>query len=139
MSETTYNVTKTKKYKSGSIKYIKHYLHGKLHNDKGPAHIRYDKQGKIILEEYYILGKLSRLFAPAKIKHKENGEVKLSYYYKGLRHNKYGPAVITIDKNGNKKSEIYYFNDKLCSPMCCGPVYENTGSYNIASLANLSA
>jgi len=120
-----YTTTKTKTYKSGNVKYIKHYLHGRLHNDKGPAVMKYNKKCKLILEEYYICGKLSRLFAPARIKHKSDGEVKISYYYKGLKHNKFGPAVIVIDKDGNKKSETYYFNGKLSNPMNGGPIYQN--------------
>jgi len=96
---------------NSNIKSIKFLLNGKLHNSRGPAKLIYSESEELLKEYYYINGKKSRLYAPAVITYFAGAKPlakKLEYFYKGYRHNKYGPAIIRLDKYGNKKYETYY-------------------------------
>jgi len=42
---------------NGKKKVVKHYLHGLLHNENGPAHIIYSINGYPLISHYYLYGK----------------------------------------------------------------------------------
>ena len=65
---------------------VKHYQHGLLHNDKGPALIYVNGT-----QVYYVNGKIHRLKGPAIIC--TDGTTK--YYRNGLLHRLYKPAIIS--------------------------------------------
>jgi antitoxin component YwqK of YwqJK toxin-antitoxin module len=60
--------------------------YGKLHNEAGPAHRRWHKNGQLESEAYYLNGKL---------------------------HNDAGPAYREWHENGKLACEAYWLEDKL--------------------------
>ena len=83
--------SETKKYHSnGQLRSIIYRKKNKIHNENGPAIIRYDYKGAIKDEEYYKMGK---------------------------RHREDGPAInypnATPNESPSWYKPIYYINDEL--------------------------
>lgn len=103
-------------YANGRCNTEKWYLNGVLHRSKGPAKIKYFRDGKIWLEKWFLYGKLHRLQGPAKIRYFRDGEISLEkwYLYDKL-HRLQGPAVTEWRHTNNRYDKIsdeWYFEGK---------------------------
>ena len=82
-------------YSNGNKQYESWWLKNKplcAHKNDAPAHIEYDKNGKIEGEFYYQYGKLHRENGSAYITYKKDGSVKVARYY--LNGNKVRKSVV---------------------------------------------
>jgi antitoxin component YwqK of YwqJK toxin-antitoxin module len=75
-------------YPNGNVEFQEWYLNGKIHNEEGPAYIRYHENGKVEYQEWWVNGKL---------------------------HNEEGPAYIEYYEDGKVSYQSWYINDKLLS------------------------
>lgn len=80
------NVEIKQVYYKGGLKLLLYRKAGALHNDNGPAYIRYSS-GKVEMEMYLIDGVRHREDGPAVIRYDENGEVFYAEnWIKGVRY-----------------------------------------------------
>ena len=115
-------VSDTKFNRINKIYEISYYVNGDLHNEDGPALIRYDEEGKISLVEFYEHGELSRTplpgneSKPSKYQFEEDGRLEW-YYQKGKLYRSFDgkqkPSLIQYFDNNTISQEAYYFNDML--------------------------
>ncbi|MCP4649546.1 MAG: hypothetical protein GY853_05635, partial [PVC group bacterium] len=86
---------------------------GELHNENGPAYVRFYRDGQKKYEEYCIKGNLHNKNEPAIIFWHENGQKRYEgYYIDGKRHNENGPACIYWYDSGQKHHEEYWIDGK---------------------------
>jgi len=89
-----------------------YYINGKKSRLYAPAVITYyyDKNKEVRISQANIISQ-TNISQQASISQQVRitPQVrKLEYFYKGYRHNKYGAAIIKLDKYGNKRYETHY-------------------------------
>jgi antitoxin component YwqK of YwqJK toxin-antitoxin module len=62
-------------YPNGKVRYQKWTLNGKLHNEEGPAIIRYHKNGNIQYQVWYLNDKWHNEEGPARVSYHKDGKV----------------------------------------------------------------
>jgi len=92
-------------------------INGELHNENGPACIKYIKKTKRILwEMYYINGKLHRVDKPARLTYAHDGTITHEVWYKNDEfHRLNGAAIIEktiVKKTIEKTTKEWYVNGK---------------------------
>lgn len=92
---------------------IEHHFNdnGELHNETGPALIRYDSEGNITDEYYYFNGKFHRENGPACVS-KLNSTMEF-WYHHGQLHRDDGPAIQEIREDGTIGYETWYQNGQV--------------------------
>ena len=65
---------------------IKHYKHGKLHNEEGPAHYYWSSDGAVIFKAYYINEKLHREDGPARHIHYTRSNLTTKSWFQHGKH-----------------------------------------------------
>ena len=83
-----------------------------LHNENGPAIVKYYQNGNLLNKQWLINDKFHNENGPAVIGYHENGNVKYKSWYVNDKLHNDSPAIVWYNENGNVSYQEYWKNGK---------------------------